>query len=226
MDYNSGRLAKNTITNGTYAIRRDKKKRKGEWSQTLPDSSHNPVVWEIQYVMHSHKSLVTIRRALHKFKGQMDQNSPQAKINCTGEIRSLKMLSVDEIGDTEIEISRIPQKDWFEEVTDAVKKRKPWRQEQLKKLGVTWVATNQLLRCKGRPHNWLEYNTKDAVILLPADHHMTQSFIEQTHVRLQHTGKNTVMVHLRRSLWKPRQKNDQERVKKLHKVSKVGFSYV
>lgn len=75
--------------------------------------------------MHSHKSLVTIRRALHKFKGQMDQNSPQAKINCTGEIRSLKMLSVDEIGDTEIEISRIPQKDWFEEVTDAVKKRKP-----------------------------------------------------------------------------------------------------
>lgn len=30
MDYNSGRLAKNTITNGTYAIRRDKKKRKGE----------------------------------------------------------------------------------------------------------------------------------------------------------------------------------------------------
>lgn len=77
-------------------------------------------------------------------------------------------------------------------------------EEQLRKLGITWDTGKRLLRCVGRHQNWLRHTGREAVILLPSDHRITQLLIEQTHERLNHTGVNTVMIHLRRSFWIPR----------------------
>ncbi|XP_059350989.1 uncharacterized protein LOC132087915 [Daphnia carinata] len=87
---------------------------------------------------------------------------------------------------------------------EAMKEKKPWKNDKLRKLGLAWDERNGLIRCYGRQENWLRLNGRKAVILLPENHYLTGKLIEQTHERLLHTGVCTTMVEIRRTFWIPR----------------------
>ncbi|KAK4030740.1 hypothetical protein OUZ56_024079 [Daphnia magna] len=144
---------------------------------------------------HTVRMIATIKRAIRRFRGQEDPQTPLAKMQCGGTTRKFRISSIEETEEAELEFWKTAQRDGFSEVIEAEKQKKPWKNEQLRKLGVTWDTKSQLLRCVGRHKNWLNHNGRDAVILLSSDHNVTQLLIEQTHERLNHTGANRPVKH-------------------------------
>ncbi|XP_057369923.1 uncharacterized protein LOC130691034 [Daphnia carinata] len=143
----------------------------------------------------------TVRRAITRFRGKESPVSTTAKVAFG---QAFPMLTVDEVEIVELDLWRETQRDTFAEVRKALRKNLAPRHEKLRKLGLVWDDKARLIRCVGRHQNWLQYNHKPAVILLPEDHFLTKKLVEQTHERLQHTGVNTTMLEIRRSFWIPR----------------------
>ncbi|XP_057372195.1 uncharacterized protein LOC130693086 [Daphnia carinata] len=142
----------------------------------------------------------TVRRAASRFQGG---SSPDTSMPAVAFGRVFPMLTVEEIEAAEIDLWRDAQTNAYPEVIKALKQGQPPRHEKLRKLGLLWDEKSRVIRCVGRHQNWLSYNNKTAVILIPEDHYLTKKIIEQTHERLQHTGVSTTMVEIRRTFWIP-----------------------
>ncbi|XP_045034397.1 uncharacterized protein LOC123475587 [Daphnia magna] len=148
--------------------------------------------------------LATMLRAIKKFKGQDSPESPVATVRHRGRRLKFPVLTTEETREATIELYKEAQATHYGAVVKSFKAGKTEVPHELRKLGLVWDRKDELIRCRGRHLNWMEYNKKAALILLPAEHIITKRLIEQTHLRLKHTGVKTMMGALRTDFWIPK----------------------
>ncbi|XP_057377381.2 uncharacterized protein LOC130698716, partial [Daphnia carinata] len=137
-------------------------------------------------------------------QGTAEPRTPLAEVLVGTDKKRFNILAVEEVEQAELDLWRAMQIDAYKEEREAIKEKKSWKNDKLRKLGLAWDERNGLIRCYGRQENWLRLNGREAVILLPENHYLTGKLIEQTHERLLHTGVSTTMVEVRRTFWIPK----------------------
>ncbi|KAK4021448.1 hypothetical protein OUZ56_003364 [Daphnia magna] len=132
--------------------------------------------------------LATMLRAIKKFKGKENPESPVATVRHRGRKLKFPGLTTNETREATLELYKEAQATHYGAVVKSFRAGKTEVPHELRKLGLIWDKKDEIIGCRGRHLNWMEYNKKAALILLPAEHFITRRLIEQTHLRLKHTG--------------------------------------